>query len=43
MAPRLLWRRESRDLLDPNALSAVAFEHLKGGPGVRNDHGSDVL
>ena len=38
LAPRLFWRRASSDLIDPNALSAVAFEHVEGGPCVRNDH-----
>lgn len=30
-------------LLDPNALSAPAFEQVDDGPSVRNHHRSDVL
>jgi hypothetical protein len=30
-------------LLDPNALSAAAFEHMDNDPGVRNHNRSDVL
>ena len=38
----LKFRQQTFGLLNPNALSALAFEHVDDGPGIRSHHRSDM-